>query len=511
MEWVERAAAEARTDMDRIDVLNSQEPRKNADYVLWWPTECPRTAWNDTFELAKTVANTANLPLICVFAIDLEFYAMGSIRHINFFLEGLDELGKALLKRGSKLFVRFDPKGAPTALSILGDDSTNLKGFGRRAYAVITDSPHLKRSSFVMNSVASRLDCPVIAVDSSVVVPIPVASPDGQLSAPDVFIRRWLNMYTRHLEPRPDIKLQVRADPNLDMYRYGFPWQFVKKEWQAADWLREQKKLKQILGASGVDPNVAVLSSAYRGGEASARKLVSIFVTRKLESYGYASTHFGETKRGEYGSLLSPYLNFGYISPIDICARAVSARKKESNFEAFMSKLALREYAYNRAVLLPHYDQYGSIDEDARRFIDRSIKNRRKRWYYSDEMWERAITHDSVWNGIQRELLFRGRNILNDRNIWCYKIIEFEEDPLNAFRLARKLNDKYMLDALGPIGYHAVVNCFETYANYLDEKDRQRFAGPRCRPNTWSNDAQTLTLSQVFSETAMAVFRSAFY
>mmetsp|Transcript_17947 Transcript_17947/g.71830 ORF Transcript_17947/g.71830 Transcript_17947/m.71830 type:complete len:261 (+) Transcript_17947:1534-2316(+) len=243
------------------------------------------------------------------------------------------------------------------------------------------------------------------------------------------------------------------------------------REWHPGDWLQESDRLKEVLSSNGVDSEVSSVTSAYRGGESGGRKLLGIFVTRKLDAYGYASENYGETKRGEYGSLLSPYLNFGFISPSEVISRSMESGAKGHSLDAFLEKLALRDFAYVRCALEPNYGSYEAIKKSERDAIEQ-IKAKDEDRTYRDEDWANAQTHDNVWNGIQRELLLRGRNILNDRNIWCYKIIDIEKASRNAYRVARKLNDKYMLDAMGPVGIFALLTCFESYAAY-----RMRLAG----------------------------------
>uniref|UniRef100_A0A7S2ZGA5 Photolyase/cryptochrome alpha/beta domain-containing protein n=2 Tax=Rhodosorus marinus TaxID=101924 RepID=A0A7S2ZGA5_9RHOD len=471
-EVVREAARVSGTDMARVKVVNDKEPRATGEYVLWWPTECPRVQWNDTYELAKSIAVQADLPMICLYAIDLEFYSMGSIRHINFLLEGLAELKKSVESSNqSRLFLRFERAGHGAALSVVGSEDLSFSGFGEKAYVVVTDAVYMQRSSKILAAAAENLDCPLVSVESSVVIPIREITTDGQVPAQNAFLESWMDICTDFGKPVQSVKLTRSVPSSMEKLDCGNVFGPRDREWHPGDWLQESDRLKEVLSSNGVDSEVSSVTSAYRGGESGGRKLLGIFVTRKLDAYGYASENYGETKRGEYGSLLSPYLNFGFISPSEVISRSMESGAKGHSLDAFLEKLALRDFAYVRCALEPNYGSYEAIKKSERDAIEQ-IKAKDEDRTYRDEDWANAQTHDNVWNGIQRELLLRGRNILNDRNIWCYKIIDIEKASRNAYRVARKLNDKYMLDAMGPVGIFALLTCFESYAAY-----RMRLAG----------------------------------
>mmetsp|Transcript_17947 Transcript_17947/g.71832 ORF Transcript_17947/g.71832 Transcript_17947/m.71832 type:complete len:213 (+) Transcript_17947:788-1426(+) len=210
-EVVREAARVSGTDMARVKVVNDKEPRATGEYVLWWPTECPRVQWNDTYELAKSIAVQADLPMICLYAIDLEFYSMGSIRHINFLLEGLAELKKSVESSNqSRLFLRFERAGHGAALSVVGSEDLSFSGFGEKAYVVVTDAVYMQRSSKILAAAAENLDCPLVSVESSVVIPIREITTDGQVPAQNAFLESWMDICTDFGKPVQSVKLTRR-------------------------------------------------------------------------------------------------------------------------------------------------------------------------------------------------------------------------------------------------------------------------------------------------------------
>jgi uncharacterized protein Yka (UPF0111/DUF47 family) len=69
------------------------------------------------------------------------------------------------------------------------------------------------------------------------------------------------------------------------------------------------------------------------------------------------------------------------------------------------------------------------------------------------EDFEKANTHDDLWNAAQKELLISGKMHGYMRMYWAKKILEWSKSPEEALRIAIYLNDKYELDGRDPNGY----------------------------------------------------------
>jgi deoxyribodipyrimidine photo-lyase len=72
---------------------------------------------------------------------------------------------------------------------------------------------------------------------------------------------------------------------------------------------------------------------------------------------------------------------------------------------------------------------------------------------YTFEEFDRAATHDALWNAAQRELVSTGKMHGYMRMYWAKKILEWTPDPLSAFDTALVLNDRYSLDGRDPNGW----------------------------------------------------------
>jgi deoxyribodipyrimidine photo-lyase len=123
-----------------------------------------------------------------------------------------------------------------------------------------------------------------------------------------------------------------------------------------------------------------------------------------------------------YQSTLSPYLHFGQIYGVIIW----------------------RELARNFCYYNPNYNHYEGIPDWAKETLEEHKKDRREYLYTLEEL-ENAKTHDEYWM------------------YWCKKIIEWTDDPKQAFDIACYLNDKYELDGRDPNGYAGISWCFGTH------------------------------------------------
>lgn len=72
---------------------------------------------------------------------------------------------------------------------------------------------------------------------------------------------------------------------------------------------------------------------------------------------------------------------------------------------------------------------------------------------YDLERFEKAHTHDDLWNSAQLQMIKEGKMHGFLRMYWAKKILEWTVSPEEALRIAIYLNDKYSLDGRDPNGY----------------------------------------------------------
>ncbi|MDT8273707.1 MAG: deoxyribodipyrimidine photo-lyase, partial [Desulfomonilia bacterium] len=127
----------------------------SADFVLYWMQQSQRAEYNHALEYASEQANEQNLPLVVLFCL-MDGYPDANLRHYQFMMEGLLETRERLASRG--IFMAFR-HGSP------GDIVPEL---ARRASLVVCDRGYLRHQKSWRSTVAERVPCPLVQVESDV-------------------------------------------------------------------------------------------------------------------------------------------------------------------------------------------------------------------------------------------------------------------------------------------------------------------------------------------------------
>jgi deoxyribodipyrimidine photo-lyase len=75
---------------------------------------------------------------------------------------------------------------------------------------------------------------------------------------------------------------------------------------------------------------------------------------------------------------------------------------------------------------------------------------------YELEIFEKAKTHDELWNAAQRQLVREGRIHNYLRMLWGKKILHWSARPHYALDIMIHLNNKYALDGRDPNSYSGI-------------------------------------------------------
>jgi deoxyribodipyrimidine photo-lyase len=211
-----------------------------------------------------------------------------------------------------------------------------------------------------------------------------------------------------------------------------------------------------VLRTLQLDRSVAPVAR-FKGGTAEARRRLRQFLASKLDGYADARSEPAAFQC----SLLSPYLHFGQISPVEI-ALAVRAARETADRDrgAYLEELIVRrELAANFVEFEPRYDEYPGLPAWARATLDAHRADRRPHLYAREQL-ESARTHDRYWNTAMREMRDTGYMHNYMRMYWAKKILEWTPDPENAFRTTLYLNNKYFLDGRDASSYANVAWAF---------------------------------------------------
>ena len=124
--------------------------------------------------------------------------------------------------------------------------------------------------------------------------------------------------------------------------------------------------------------------------------------------------------------------------------------------ESFLDELVTwRELGYNGSFRREDNEEYGALPDWALETLADHEGDEREH-VYSLEQFERAETHDELWNAAQRELLLDGRIHNYLRMVWGKKILEWSATPQDALEVMIELNNKYALDGRDPNSYSGI-------------------------------------------------------
>jgi deoxyribodipyrimidine photo-lyase len=190
------------------------------------------------------------------------------------------------------------------------------------------------------------------------------------------------------------------------------------------------------------------------GGTSQALERFQSFLSHSLDRY-----HLNRNDPAlAIQSNMGPYLHFGQISPITLALEA--NRTGSPGAESFLEELVIRrELAFNFVHYNPSYDRFECLPDWARRTLKDHSRDLRE-YVYSIEELEKGTTHDPYWNAAQREMVITGKMHNYMRMYWGKKILEWIEDPPEAFQTALYLNNRYSLDGRDPNSYAGVAWCF---------------------------------------------------
>jgi len=404
---------------ERIKVLNKKGMKKGA-YVLYWMQASQRAEYNHALEYAISKGNELHQPVIVFFGIT-DHFPEANERHYTFMLEGLREVKQSLEKRGIRMVIL--PKSPELGAVQLA----------KRASLAVVDRGYLKIQKKWRNDAAEQMECPLVQVESDVIVPVEETSPKEEYAA--ATIRPKINKKLNHF-----LAPLKQHEPAVDSLFIDFDSFDISVAGKAISKLHIDRSVQKV--------------SSFQGGTKEARNQLEVFLEGKLD-------RFPELRNDptlDYLSHMSPYLHFGQISPLFIALKALET--KSPSTEAFLEELIIRrELSMNFVFYNERYDSFEAVPEWAKKTL-RAHKKGKRQYTYTLEELESAKTHDPYWNAAQKEMVIKGKMHGYMRMYWGKKIIEWTKPPEEAFQIALCLNNKYELDGRDPNGFTGVAWCF---------------------------------------------------
>jgi deoxyribodipyrimidine photo-lyase len=407
----------------RIQLLNKHSIKKGR-YVLYWMQQAQRAEYNHALEYAIQQANALGQSVLVGFGL-MDNYPEANLRHYTFMLEGLRETQAALADQGIKMVIQ---RGFPAEVALTLEKDASL---------IVCDRGYLRHQKAWHAHVTQAAGCPLVQIESDVVVPIELVSNKAEYAARTI---------------RPKIHR------HLDDYLVPFKTSRVKKKslGLSIDSLN-LKDIDTLLNSLSLDQQVGPVTQFFKGGPSRAIARFEDFIQKRFHRY----VENRNQPQTDDISHMSPYLHFGQISPLYLALRVKAGGERliEAQ-EAYLEELIVRrELAMNFTHYNPSYHSFACLPSWARKTLKEHRKDPRQSVYTRSQL-ENSQTHDDYWNAAMLEMKTTGFMHNYMRMYWGKKILEWSKTPEHAFRTVLAINNTYFLDGRDPNSYAGVAWIF---------------------------------------------------
>ena len=477
----------SRTPAERIRRCNEASTARDGAFVLYWMIGARRTRWNFGLQRAAELSADHGLPLLVLEPLRTG-YRWASDRLHRFIIDGMIDNQARLEERGVACYPYVEPRdGAGKGL---------VEALAEHAAVIVTDDFPAFFLPRMVRAAAQRIPVRVEAVDGNGLLPL--RATDGPFATAYAFRRFLQRELPAHLgkPPRPGPLDILHPGPRADTpdstpgtSRPGanartrpaptrttstsaartidhlIPPQILER-WRPADLTDPAGLVRRLPIDHSVPP------TDLRGGSAAAAACLASFIEGTLGRYATDANH----PQRDATSGLSPYLHFGHISAHEVFDRIAAregwtptrlsgdARGRRAGWwgmsesaEGFLDQLVTwRELGFVRCFHVDRYDAYEALPDWARKTLAEHSPDPRE-FVYDLHEFERARTHDPLWNAAQNQLRREGRIHNYLRMLWGKKILEWSESPREALRIMIELNDKYALDGRNPNSYTGIL------------------------------------------------------
>lgn len=434
-------------EQERLNWRRGSKP-ENGDVVVYWMQQAQRAGHNQALEYAITMANEHDLPVAVLFCL-VDEYPEASLRHYHFMVEGLSRTAGALERRG----INFEV--------LRGHPERVLRGLDHRMALLVLDRGYLPVQRRWRDEVEAATSCPLVEVETDVVVPVDLASDKLETAARTMRprIHDHLDRFLVDLATTPVSRSSTTdGDRPVSLSRSvtdSSVTRFRIDHWEAE------------LDSLPLNPEPGPVAG-WTGGTPAARARLRRFCQSILPQYS--------TLRNRYDldhscSMLSPYLHFGQISPVAVALAARSSGAAMGEVDAFIEELVVRrELAVNYVIHQADIGSFSSLPGWARNTLDDHADDERPSVYSAAEL-EAAGTDDRIWNAIMTAVRTDGWVHNQLRMYWGKQILYWTNTPGHAFRTLLALNNRYFLDGRDANSYANVAWCFGRHDQGFQERD----------------------------------------
>jgi len=400
-------------DKQRVRQLNQNQTSDANGPVVYWMSRDQRAKNNWALLYALELANKNNVACFVAFTLAPQFLE-ATWRQYHFMIEGLKETESTLQKHQIPFYL------------LVGNPVKEMAQFinHRKAAHLVCDFDPLRIKTNWKQELLQQLKIPFWEVDAHNIVPCWQTSAKQEFAAYTIRpkIKKQLNQF---LTTFPEIQA-------LHQHKIRFP----ENRWN--DVIKNLKINHQVQPVKWALP-----------GSTVAEKTLSHFLNTRLPHYNKKRNDPNEAAQSD----LSPYLHFGQISAQHVSLQAISQQNDDENRQAFLEELIVRrELSDNYCFYNPDYDNINGAPNWALQNLENHRLDEREH-LYSTEQFEKAQTHDPLWNAAQLQMVNAGKMHGYMRMYWAKKILEWTNSIETALETAIYLNDKYELDGRDPNGY----------------------------------------------------------
>ena len=420
-------------------------------YVLYWMTAFRRLSSNFALQHAVNAARDLGRPLVILEALRAD-YPHASDRLHRFVIDGMAEHARAL----SGLPVTYLPYVEPAR----GAGRGLLEALARDAALVVADDYPCFFLPRMIAAAAQRIDARLEAVDSNGLLP---------MRATD---RTFLTAHSFRAHLQRELPPQLGEWPAaIDLSDLpAAPGDLLAPE-IAARWaptaVDDLNRPDRLLASLPIDHRVAHRAHARRlgagaRGAAAVRRGAPGGIRRRSLASRCARHERALALAALRAHLVSRGLRGGHdVGALDVaeavegdrrCAcRLVERVRRRGGISRSADHLARTRLQHVRT-RPDDYASYESLPAWAQATLEAHASDPREHLYTLDQ-FERAETHDEVWNAAQRQLTRDGwmHNYL--RMLWAKKILEWTASPREALATMIALMDKHSVDGRDPNSY----------------------------------------------------------
>ncbi len=435
---------------DRVAAANQAPIRPDGAFVLYWMIAHRRPFWNHALQHAVVRAAELGRPLlVCEYLRSGHQWSCDRLHRLM--IEGM-AVNRAAFARTSAHYLPYVEPQAGAGASL-------LRGLVAQACCVIADEfPCYVHPRMVAN-LAAEAPCLVETVDANGLMPLRATSAAHGRA---VDFRRTL---------------QKTLAPHLGRFPLADPLAGISLPRLNPAILPAASDPQALLsgGLAGLPIDHQVGAVDLHGGFVAARAALAGFLDRRLDRYGEERSAVVDSA----ASGLSPWLHLGHISAHEVVQavwertawtpdRLGSATRGSKDgwwnvspaADAFLDELVTwRELGHHFGFHRPDYAEYTSLPTWAQTTFDQHRADVRSH-VYTREQFERAETHDELWNAAQRQL--RSEGVIHNylRMLWGKKVIEWSATPEEAWATLDHLNNRWAVDGCNPNSWSGIAWCF---------------------------------------------------